>query len=205
MWDDVYQSDQPPPWDIGEPQPALAPLLANAVSDVLDAGCGTGALALALAAQGHTVVGMDISGVAVAKAADAAAQQSLTTATFVQADLTTLTGYDGRFSTIYDSGCLSSLPEPDQRPDYMAALTKAAAPGASLYILARDEHSGSVTEDELLQVVLDAGAWTITSFTTANVRCNAGLAQLTGAFTNAIPNGDGFDVSGHLLSATKGN
>lgn len=66
-WDGAYRGqggfEGPPPWNIGEPQPELAALiLAGRVrSDVLDAGCGHAELSLALAADGYTVVGIDLS------------------------------------------------------------------------------------------------------------------------------------------------
>src|SRR5271168_5247163 len=46
----------PRPWNIGEPQPELAALVAAGKfrSDVLDAGCGFAELSLALAADGYT-------------------------------------------------------------------------------------------------------------------------------------------------------
>src|ERR1700759_248132 len=105
-WDAAYRQEAPPPWSIGRPQPELAVLIdqGKVRSDVLDAGCGHAALSLALAARGYTVVGLDASATAVEAAAAAAAEQGLTTATFAQADVTTFRGYDGRFSTIFDSG-----------------------------------------------------------------------------------------------------
>lgn len=45
-WDSAYREqgafEGPPPWNIGEPQPELATLIAagKVRSDVLDAGCG---------------------------------------------------------------------------------------------------------------------------------------------------------------------
>jgi 2-polyprenyl-3-methyl-5-hydroxy-6-metoxy-1,4-benzoquinol methylase len=78
-WDDAYREqgefEGPPPWNIGEPQPELAALIAAGKfrSDVLDAGCGYAELSLALAAQGYTVVGIDLTSTAVAAASKAAA------------------------------------------------------------------------------------------------------------------------------------
>ena len=73
-WDSAYRGegdfDGPPPWNIGEPQPELATLI-NAGkfrSDVLDAGCGFAELSLALAADGYTVVGIDLTPTAIAAA-----------------------------------------------------------------------------------------------------------------------------------------
>jgi SAM-dependent methyltransferase len=136
-WDGAYQQDTPPPWSIGRPQPELAPLIDHGKirSDVLDSGCGHAALSLALAARGYTVVGLDASATAVSSAAASAAEQGLTTATFAQADITNFRGYDGRFSTILDSGLFHALP-PESRQDYLQSILRAAAPGASLYILA---------------------------------------------------------------------
>ena len=88
-WDGAYREEGefegPPPWNIGEPQPELAALVAAGKfrSDVLDAGCGFAELSLALAAQGYTVVGIDLTPTAVAAATKAAAERGLTTASFV--------------------------------------------------------------------------------------------------------------------------
>jgi 2-polyprenyl-3-methyl-5-hydroxy-6-metoxy-1,4-benzoquinol methylase len=66
-WDSAYREEGdfegPPPWNIGEPQPELAALMSAGQfrSDVLDAGCGFAELSLALAADGYTVVGIDLT------------------------------------------------------------------------------------------------------------------------------------------------
>ncbi|GAT14222.1 class I SAM-dependent methyltransferase [Mycolicibacterium thermoresistibile] len=143
-WDDMYRRGVPPPWSIGAPQPELAALLdagpaqcpvqGTVRGEVLDAGCGEAALSLELAARGHTVVGLDCSAAAVAAATATAAERGLTTATFAQADLTEFGGYDGRFSTIIDSGLLHALPV-DRRQAYLRAIHRAAAPNARLFIL----------------------------------------------------------------------
>jgi SAM-dependent methyltransferase len=141
-WDAIYQQevaglDGPPGWNIGEPQPALAELIDQGKfrSDVLDAGCGYAEGSLYLAARGYTVVGVDLTRTAVAAAIATAAERGLITATFVQEDITKLHGYDGRFSTVMDSGLLHALPV-DLRDAYLSSIHRAAAPGASLFILA---------------------------------------------------------------------
>lgn len=78
-WDDANRGtsefDGEPPWNIGEPQPELAALIAEGKvrSDVLDAGCGHAELSLALAADGYTVVGIELAPTAVTAATRAAA------------------------------------------------------------------------------------------------------------------------------------
>ena len=62
----------PPPWNIGEPQPELAIRAGKFRSVVLDAGCGFAELSLALAADGYTVVGIDLTPTAIAAATKAA-------------------------------------------------------------------------------------------------------------------------------------
>ena len=139
-WDSAYQQqgafEGPPPWNIGEPQPELAQMIqaGKIRSDVLDAGCGYAELSLALAAQGHTVVGIDLTPTAVAAATKAAAERGLTTASFVQADITSFTGYDNRFSTIIDSTLFHSLPI-EGRDGYLRSIHRAAAAGANYYVL----------------------------------------------------------------------
>ncbi|MGV0644148.1 class I SAM-dependent methyltransferase [Mycolicibacterium sp. XJ2546] len=136
-WDEVYRQNTLPPWSIGAPQPELAALIEQGKvrSEVLDAGCGHAELSLALAAQGYRVVGLDASPTAVAAATAAATERGLTSATFAQADITDFGGYDGRFNTVLDSGCLHTLPV-ESRQGYVEAIHRAAAPGAALFVLA---------------------------------------------------------------------
>ncbi len=139
-WDDAYRGqgafEGPPPWNIGEPQPELAALIAEGRvrSDVLDAGCGVAELSLSLAADGYTVVGLDNSPTAVAAATKAAQDRGLSTATFERADITDFSGYDGRFNTVIDSTLFHSLPI-EGREGYLSSVHRAAAPGAGYYVL----------------------------------------------------------------------
>jgi SAM-dependent methyltransferase len=139
-WDEAYREEGefngPPPWNIGEPQPELAALIRDGKvrSEVLDAGCGHAELSLALAADGYTVVGIELTPTAVAAATKAAKERNLPNATFVQDDITTFTGFDGQFSTIIDSTLFHSLPI-EGRDGYQQSVFRAAAPGATYYIL----------------------------------------------------------------------
>ncbi|AKN16958.1 thiopurine S-methyltransferase (tpmt) superfamily protein [Mycobacterium haemophilum DSM 44634] len=139
-WEAVYREQGafvgPPPWNIGEPQPEITALIRDGKirSDVLDAGCGVAELSLALAAHGHTVVGIDVSASAIARAKQAAKDRGVETAAFVQDDIASFTGYDGRFNTIIDSTLFHSLPV-EARDGYIRSVYRAAAPGASYYVL----------------------------------------------------------------------
>ncbi|OBJ11097.1 class I SAM-dependent methyltransferase [Mycobacterium sp. 1465703.0] len=143
-WDSAYREqgefEGPPPWNIGEPQPELAALIAAGKfrGDVLDAGCGFAELPLALAAQGFTVVGIDLTPTAVAAATKAAAERGLTTATFARADITDFSSYppgsEQRFATVVDSALFHSLPV-EGRDDYLSSIHRAAAPGAGYFVL----------------------------------------------------------------------
>jgi SAM-dependent methyltransferase len=183
-WDSVYREqgefEGPPPWNIGEPQPELAALVRAGKfhSDVLDAGCGFAELSLALAADGYTVVGVDITPTAVAAATKAAQDRGLSTASFVQADITSLTGYDGRFNTVVDSTLFHSLPV-EKRDDYLRSVHRAAAPGASYYVLVfakgafpaeMETKPNEVDEDELRAAV--SKYWQIDEIRPAHIHAN---------------------------------
>lgn len=183
-WDSAYRNDGefagPPPWNIGEPQPELAALIAagKVRSDVLDAGCGHAELALSLASNGYTVVGLDISPTAIAAANRAAQERNLRTASFAQADITSFTGYDGRFNTVIDSTLFHSLPI-DARHDYLHAVQRASAPGASYYVLVFAESAfpddspakpNAVGEYELRDAV--AAHWTVDDIRPAFIHAN---------------------------------
>ncbi|MEZ0352872.1 class I SAM-dependent methyltransferase [Mycobacterium sp. pR1184] len=210
-WDAAYRQESPPPWSIGRPQPELAALIDQGKirSDVLDSGCGHAALALALAKRGYTVVGLDASATAIGAATAAAAEQGLTTVTFAQADVTNFGGYDGRFSTILDSGLFHAL-LPEGRPGYLQSISRAAAPGAALYILAfaagalgaSDDRPGprGFTEGELRDVV--STVWEVDGVRPAKLYGNE--AALDADLPNIEHDEDGhFIASGFLLSAYK--
>jgi SAM-dependent methyltransferase len=173
-WDDAYHEDGifggRPPWDIGRPQPEIADLIRQGRfrDDVLDAGCGHGETSLVLAALGYTVVGIDRSVIAIAEAAQEGRRRRLRSAAFVPRDITCLSGYEGRFSTIVDCALFHAIPLA-RRDDYLRSMRHAAAPSASLYILtfthqAFPEDPGypipnAVTKDELRDAV--SKHWTI--------------------------------------------
>ncbi|HTM84840.1 MAG TPA: class I SAM-dependent methyltransferase [Mycobacterium sp.] len=149
-----------PPWSIGEPQPELATLIAEGKfhGDILDVGCGEAAVSLYLAERGHTTVGLDSSPTAIDLARAEAARRGLTNATFDVADISNFTGYDGRFGTIVDSTLFHSIPV-EAREGYQQSIVRAAAPGASYFVLVFDKAAipegppFAVTAEELRDVV----------------------------------------------------
>ncbi|WP_328394571.1 class I SAM-dependent methyltransferase [Nocardia sp. NBC_00416] len=158
-----------PPWSIGEPQPALAALIEQGRfhGDVLDAGCGEGAISLHLAARGFTTVGLDLAPTAIESARGEAARRGLDNASFEVADISSFTGYDGRFGTVVDSTLFHSIPV-DSRDGYLRSIARAAAPGASYFALVFDRAAlpeipgpgpAPVTADELRDAV--AKYWVI--------------------------------------------
>jgi 2-heptyl-1-hydroxyquinolin-4(1H)-one methyltransferase len=129
------------PWSLGDrPQPELAALVGQGKfhGDVLDVGCGEAAISLYAAENGYTAVGLDLAPAAIMLACTAAAKRALANATFEVADITSFGGYDGRFGTIVDSGVLHTLP-PDQREAHQQCIVRAAAPGASYFVLCLNE------------------------------------------------------------------
>jgi SAM-dependent methyltransferase len=157
-YDELYRDTADsggPPWDIGGPQPALAEVLDDGVPGpkVLDIGCGTGNLAIALARRGYQVTAIDISRVAIGMARAKAAAEGLTVHFEVQ-DATDLSLPSGPFDSVFDSGLLHTLHRRGggEVDEYLALLPGLAAPGASVFVLAvslEDGQSWGVTEEFL--------------------------------------------------------
>lgn len=183
MFESAYRGEVPEmggptaPWSIGEPQPELAALIERGLfhGDVLDAGCGEGAISMYLAERGFTTVGLDQSPTAIELARREAAQRELTSANFEIADISSFTGYDGRFGTIVDSTLFHSMPV-ELREGYQQSIVRAAAPGASYFVLVFDRAGNSagpanaVTEDELRDVV--SRYWAIDEIRPARIHAN---------------------------------
>jgi 2-heptyl-1-hydroxyquinolin-4(1H)-one methyltransferase len=163
-----------PPWSIGEPQPELAALIEQGKfhGDVLDAGCGEAAISLHMAERGFTTVGLDQSPTAIELAKAEAARRGLTNATFEVADISKFGGYDGRFGTIVDSTLFHSMPVA-LREGYQESIVRAAAPGASYFVLVFDKAgmpdspANPVTEAELRDIV--AKYWTVDEIRPARI------------------------------------
>ena len=215
MFETAYRGDAPelstgvkPPWSIGEPQPEIAALIdaGRFHGDVLDAGCGEAATSMYLAERGVTTVGLDQSPTAIELAREDAARRGLSNVEFEVADISAFTGYDGRFGTIVDSTLFHSMPV-ELRDGYQQSIVRAAAPGASYFVLVFDRAAvpegpiNAVTEQELRDVV--GRYWVIDEIRPA--RIHALVPDDTPVFDGMHDEGNGRkSIGAWLLSAHLG-
>jgi SAM-dependent methyltransferase len=199
-----------PPWSIGGPQPELAALIEQGKfhGDVLDVGCGEAAISLALAERGYTTVGLDLSPTAIDLARREAEKRDLTNVTFEVADISSFTGYDGRFGTIVDSTLFHSIPV-EAREGYQQSISRAAAPGASYFALVFDKAAvpegpiNAVTADELREAV--SKYWIVDEIRPARLYANLPEVPSGLPFINVRDEANGLkSVGGWLLSAHLG-
>jgi len=135
-WDLAYRCGAP--WDSEIPPKELVELVERGtipLGNVLDIGCGTGTSVIYLAQKGFETTGLDISSVAVGKAAAKAGQLSLG-CSFRVLDFTDTEAVSRSFSTfdvVLDVGCFHSL-SMRNRDRYVGSLSLVTHPG-SLYLL----------------------------------------------------------------------
>lgn len=122
-----------PPWDIGRPQPAFVAAVGLIGPRVLDAGCGTGDLAIWLAGQGRAVTGVDFLS-APLEQARARARTAGVEAAFLQMDALAVGEIPERFDTVTDCGLFHTFDD-TRRAAYVAALTKLLEPAARVLVL----------------------------------------------------------------------
>ena len=136
FFDSAYR--QTPPWDIGAPQPDLLALLNDfpPTSPVLDVGCGTGELALALAQHGLTVLGVDLAEGAIAQARVKAANAAPDVSQRIEFRIADALhpALLGMFGTVVDSGFFH-LFGPVEREHFAHELAAALPPGGRYYLM----------------------------------------------------------------------
>ena len=160
-WNESYRREEPPPWDIGRPQPRFAALAGTGVfrGRLLDCGCGTGEHALMAAAEGATVVGVDLSSYAIEQARRKAETRGLSVR-FETGDALELAAPDEPFDVVIDSGVFHSFDDTD-RPRYVASLRRQLRIGGTCYLMCfSDRQPGDwgprrVREDELRSAFAD--------------------------------------------------
>ena len=159
-----------PPWDIGAPQPDLIALLDEypPTGPVLDVGCGTGDLALALAGRGLNVLGIDLAEAAIAQARARAAEAGEVgqRVEFQVADALQSSLLPGPFGAVVDSGFFH-LFGPDERERLARELKATLAPGGRYYLLglaieARYPNTPRAVRDEEVRALFTLeGGWRI--------------------------------------------
>jgi 2-polyprenyl-3-methyl-5-hydroxy-6-metoxy-1,4-benzoquinol methylase len=121
------------PWDIGRPQKRFIDAADQIRGSVLDAGCGTGDIALFLAGRGCTVTGIDYLEEPIRRAKRKAADRGIA-ATFLVQDATSLTTWNERFDNAVDSGLFHVFSD-DDRKKYVAGLANIVKPGGRLFLM----------------------------------------------------------------------
>lgn len=127
------------PWDTGEVPAELAALVDGdgvPAGNALDLGCGTGTQAVYLAKRGWRVTAID----AVERPLRAARERASAggvAVDWVRGDVTRLAELDlsTHFALLFDRGCFHGL-STRERAAYAAGVTKLAAPGATLLMMA---------------------------------------------------------------------
>lgn len=173
-WDASYQ-EEPPPWDIGRPQPAIVRLAAGVkfADPVLDAGCGTGENALHVASLGATVLGFDVADTAVGLAREKARVRGIDAA-FVVADALGLERLGGRFRTVLDCGLFHTF-DGAERLVYAVSLASVTEHGGMLYVLCfsdqgPDRGPHPISQNELQAAFSLENGWRVETIAPAEVQ-----------------------------------
>jgi SAM-dependent methyltransferase len=164
-WDASYKNG-PPPWDIGEPQPAIARLGSEGgfAGGVLDAGCGTGENALHVASLGLSVLGVDVAETALAMARKKAFERGINVE-FAVADAFQLDRLGRRFETVLDCGLFHTF-NGDERPDYVASLAAVTEHDGTLHVLCfsdggPDAGPHPISQEELRAAFNSGNGWDV--------------------------------------------
>jgi cyclopropane fatty-acyl-phospholipid synthase-like methyltransferase len=163
---DAYEGR--PPWEVGDPQPAVVDLAdaGRLQGSILDVGCGTGENALMLAEHGYEVVGIDSAPNEIERARAKARERGVDVE-FLTLDAYELASLDRSFDTVVDSALFHVLAHED--PDrYAASVRSAIRDGGRLFVLAFEsgqEADGPSIPREAIQATFQDG-WMVQSIET---------------------------------------
>lgn len=121
------------PWEIGRPQAAFLAVGDRLTGRVLDSGCGTGDLAIWMAAHGAHVTGVDFLEEPLELARRKAAARGLAV-NFLHMDARAIGEIPERFDAVTDCG-LFHVFDDQGRAEYVAALARLLVPTARLHLL----------------------------------------------------------------------
>ncbi len=143
FWDGLAEA-----WsERAQQSPSAAPETLNALRErlrcepgasVLDAGCGAGAMSIALAAYGYSVEGIDLSGQMIAQAETAARQDGGPRPHFQQGDVTQLPFADAAFDAIICRNVLDFTYSPGAA---LMEFWRVLRPGKRLVLMMLGAHS----------------------------------------------------------------
>jgi SAM-dependent methyltransferase len=185
FFDSAYR--ETPPWDVGKPQPAMLALLDEfpPAGPVLDVGCGTGELALALAERGLQVLGVDLAAAAIekARAKAKAAPQVADKVTFQVGDALHPSLLPGPFGAVVDTGFFHVFGAAE-REAIAQELTATLAAGGRYYLLGFAIESPypnaprPVHEDELRALFAPERGWRVLALRAARFQTRSPLGHV---------------------------
>jgi SAM-dependent methyltransferase len=188
-WDDRYGGDNPPPWDIGRPQPVFLQLADRGwlAGRLLDAGCGTGEHTILAAQRGARALGVDLSNRAVAAGRRKAAERGVP-AEFAVADALDLAALGEEFDAVLDCGLFHVFDDTD-RARYVDSVTGVVRDGGVLHLMCfSDRQPGDwgprrVTREEL-EAAFRVG-WVVEDLTSAAFDIRPAYREVFGTATAA--------------------
>ncbi len=135
-WNQIYESANPPPWDIGRPQPVFHNLIQTGEMSppavVVDLGCGTGENSILYAQHGFTTYGVDLSQSAISKAV-VKAKQRLVKVDFRVSNALSLEFDDEMFDYATDSGLFHIFDDKNRRR-YVEEVARIVKPGGTYFM-----------------------------------------------------------------------
>ncbi len=135
-WNQIYTSTNPPPWDIGRPQPVFINLVKSGELSppavVLDVGCGTGENAIFYAQSGFTTYGVDFAYVAIEKAI-VKAKQRHAKVDFKVSDALNLEFDDEMFDYVTDCGLFHTFDD-NSRRRFVTEAARVLRPGGAYFM-----------------------------------------------------------------------